>query len=238
MDSSTLLERLPAHTKTKLHELRDALAGTLGDELEALVVYGSAVRGGFVEGRSDVDLLVILRRDDRSVLETIGGVLLLARTSARIESMILRGDELAKAADVFPLLYDDVRSRHVLLHGKDPFASLEISNAHRRLRIEQELRDARIRLRLVLSEAPLLPRLLNGAVARKVKQLRSPLHALLRLRGREVDDAVESVMREACTLYEADARALLRFDEDPEAAYDALTKLLDAAIADVDAMEV
>ncbi len=233
-----LLERLPSLTKTKLIELRDALVGALGDDLQALVVYGSAVRGGFVEGRSDLDLLVVLGRDDRPTLEKIGGVLLLARTSARIESMILRGDELSRAADVFPLLYDDVRSRHALLHGSDPFAGLEISDAHRRLRIEQELRDARIRLRLVLSEAPLLPRLLNGAVARKVKQLRSPMHALLRLRGREVDDSIDAVMREACSLYGADAKALMRFDEAPEAAYDALTVLLDAAIADVDALEV
>jgi hypothetical protein len=237
MDSKQL-DRLPSATKTKLHELRDTLTGALGDDLQALVVYGSAVRGGFVEGRSDLDLLVVLRRDDRPTLEKIGGALLLARTSARIESMILRGDELARAADVFPLLYDDVRGRHALLHGEDPFAGLEISDTHRRLRIEQELRDARIRLRLVLSEAPLLPRLLNGAVARKVKQLRSPVHALLRLRGHEVDDGVEPVMREACELYEVDAAALLRFDDDPEAAYDALTRLLDAAIADVDTLEV
>lgn len=233
-----LLDSLPSKTKSKLEELRDALVSALGDDLQALVLYGSAVRGGFHEGRSDVDLLVVLRRDDRPILEKIGGALLLARTSARIESMLLRGDELQRAADVFPLLYDDVRSRHALLYGTDPFAGLEISDVHRRLRIEQELRDARIRLRLVLSEAPLLPRLLNGAVARKVKQLRSPLHALLRLRGRTVDDGVEAVMKDACSLYEVDAKVLLRFDEDPEAAYDALTRLLDAAIADVDALEV
>lgn len=55
-----LLERLPSLTKTKLIELRDALVGALGDDLQALVVYGSAVRGGFVEGRSDLDLLVVL----------------------------------------------------------------------------------------------------------------------------------------------------------------------------------
>jgi predicted nucleotidyltransferase len=232
------LDRLPFKTKSKLEELRDALVSSLGDDLQALVLYGSAVRGGFQEGRSDVDLLVILRRDDRSILETIGGAILLARTSARIESMLLRGDELHKAADVFPLLYDDVRSRHALLYGTDPFSGLEISDVHRRLRIEQELREARIRLRLVLSEAPLLPRLLNGAVARKVKQLRSPMHALLRLRGREVDDGIEAVMHEACSLYSVDAKVLLRFDEEPEAAYDALTHLLEAAIADVDALEV
>lgn len=235
---SKQLEPLPPFVADKLHALEQALVQALGDDLEALVVYGSAVRGGYVEGRSDVDLLVVLRDDGRAGLEAIGSVLLIARTSARIESMILRGDELQRAADVFPLLFDDVRSKHALLYGEDPFSRLEIADTHRRLRIEQELREARIRLRLVLSEASLLPRRLPGAVARKVKQLRSPLHALLRLRGREVDDGVEAVMREACTLYEVDASALLRFEDAPQGAYDALTRLLDAAIADVDALEV
>lgn len=235
---SKQLDKLPTPIEAKLQTLKDALAKALGEDLQALAVYGSAVRGGYVEGRSDVDVLVVLRDDGRAQLEAIGSALLLARTSARIESMILRGDELQKAADVFPLLYDDVRGCHVLLHGKDPFSGLEIADTHRRLRIEQELREARIRLRLLLSEAPLLPRQLPGALARKVKQLRSPLHALLRLRGRKVDDGIEPVMREVCSLYEVDAKALLRFEEAPEAAYDALTRLLDAAIADVDALEV
>ncbi|MCX4246584.1 nucleotidyltransferase domain-containing protein [Paraliomyxa miuraensis] len=234
----SVMGKLPSVVAAKLEALRDSLVQALGEDLQALVVYGSAVRGGYVDGRSDVDLLVVVRDDGRAKLEAIGNALLLARTSARIESMILRGDELQKAADVFPLLYDDVRSRHVLLHGEDPFAALEISDAHRRLRVEQELREARIRLRLLLSEAPMLPRQLPGAVARKIKQLRSPLHALLRLRGREVDDGIEPVMREACSLYEADAGALLRFEEAPQAAYDVLTGLLDAAIADVDVLEV
>jgi predicted nucleotidyltransferase len=232
------LDTLPPPIKAKLEALAEALRTSLGDDLQALVVYGSAVRGGYVEARSDIDLLVVIRDDSRRVLEKIGGALLVARTSARIESMILRGDELQRAADVFPLLYDDVRGCHALLHGTDPFAALEIADTHRRLRIEQELREARIRLRLLLSEAPMLPRMLPGAVARKIKQLRSPMHALLRLRGREVDGGIDSVMRGVCALYQVDANALLRFEEAPEAAYDALTKLLDAAIADVDALEV
>lgn len=234
----TQLDELPAPVKAKLEALTTKLVVSLGDDLQALVVYGSAVRGGYVDGRSDVDLLVVVRDDSRAVLDKLGGALLLARTSARIESMILRGDELQKAADVFPLLYDDVRGCHALLHGEDPFAALEIADTHRRLRIEQELREARIRLRLVLSEAPMLPRMLPGAIARKLKQLRSPVHALLRLREREVDDRIDVVMREACALYKVDADALLRFEEAPEPAYDALTKLLDAAIADVDSMEI
>jgi predicted nucleotidyltransferase len=230
--------QLPASIRSKLEALRDSLVAALGDDLQAMVVYGSVVRGGYAEGRSDVDLLVVLRKDDRATLERIGPSLLLARTSARIESMLLRGDQLSSAADVFPLLYDDVRSCHAVVHGSDVFSGLEIADTHRRLRIEQELREARIRLRLVVAEAPQLPRALTGAIARKLKQLRSPMHALLHLRGVEVHHELADVLREACKLYRVETTALLDYAGNPTRSYDALIQLLDAAIADVDALEL
>lgn len=229
---------LTPDVRDKLDGLQHALRDALGDDLVALVLYGSAARGGWVAGRSDVDLIVVLRDDAREKLEAIGPALLVARTSARIESMILVAAEIPRAADVFPLLYDDVRSCRVVLHGEDPFASLEIADTHRRLRIEQELREARIRLRLVLSEAPRLPRRLQGAVARKLKQLRSPLQALLQLRGAEVEGDVASVMRLAAKTWGTDYKALMAHEDDADAAYDALVKLLDAAIEDVDTRTV
>jgi predicted nucleotidyltransferase len=235
----TELVALPPDLEKKLDALRDALVDGLGEDLVAIVVYGSAVRGGFIAGRSDVDVIAVLRRDDREALERVANAIAIARTSARIETMLLTEAELPRAADVFPLLYDDVRSKHVVLHGEDPFAGLAIADTHRRLRIEQELREARMRLRIVLTEAPRLPRGLRGAVARKLKQMRGPLHALLALDGRTpADDRMETVLKAAAAAFGGDAATLLRFDEEPEAAYDALARLLDAAIDHVDTLEV
>jgi hypothetical protein len=135
---------------------------------------------------------------------------------------------------VFPLLYDDVRSCHAVLHGRDPFASLHIAEAHRRLRIEQELRESRIRLRRMVVEATQSQGALVGPIRRKLKQLRSPLHALLRLRGDAVPDGFEPVLRAAAAAYGIDPAPLFRVVEAPEAACEALGRLLDAAIDDVD----
>ena len=41
--------------------------------------------------------------------------LLLARHRGRVEAMILKPDDIEAAADVFPLFYEDVKSRHVIL---------------------------------------------------------------------------------------------------------------------------
>lgn len=228
------LAALPERTRRHLEQLQAELVDRLGDALQAIVAFGSLARGGFDPERSDIDLVIVLRDDARAGLRSIGPALDLARSAARIEAMILRGDELGNAADVFPLFYDDIRGRNIVLHGEDPFASLEILDEHRRLRIEQELREARIRLRRAVVESANAPRGFAGAIERKVKQIRGPLHALLRLRGHELGDDLAGVLAAACKRYALDPAPLSRAREAADAAYDALVRLLDAAIADVD----
>lgn len=228
------LDALPPATRASLQALKEGLEKALGNNLAALVVYGSAARGGYVPDESDIDVIVVL--DDTSLpqLHKIAEPLTQARYGARVEAMILKRDNLAPAADVFPLLYDDLKQRHVLLAGSDVFAGLEVADHHRRLRIEQELREARIRMRRAVVDALGSESDITGAVARKVKQVRSPLHALLCLKGKECDDRLEPVLAAAGREYGIDTSALTRVTAQPEAAHTALRALLDAAIEDVD----
>jgi predicted nucleotidyltransferase len=232
--ASSVLDALPPATRAPLQALKDELEKAVGRNLAALVVYGSAARGGFVPEESDVDVIVVLEDTSLPQLHAIAEPLMRARYAARVESMILKKDNLTGAADVFPLLYDDLRQRHVLLSGTDVFAGLHIADAHRRLRIEQELREARIRMRRAVVDALGSEANIAGAVARKVKQIRSPLHALLCLKGQECDDRLEPVLAAAGKAYGVDTRALTRVAAEPEAAHTALRALLDAAVADVD----
>ncbi|MFO0631713.1 MAG: nucleotidyltransferase domain-containing protein [Nannocystaceae bacterium] len=225
---------LPPRTREHLLRLADALVEGFGDDLVGVLVHGSLARGGFDPERSDIDLVVVVRRDGRERLAAVGPALELARHAARIEAILLRADELQSAADVFPLLYDDIRSRHIVLRGDNPFAALQILDEHRRLRIEQELREARIRLRRALTECASVPRTLAGAIERKLKQIRGPLFALATLRGFATDDSLAPVLAACAKHWSLDLDALARVREAPLPAYDGLVALLDAAIADVD----
>jgi predicted nucleotidyltransferase len=49
--------------RARLAELAGLLEAELGDELLGLYLFGSLAAGGFVEGRSDIDLLAVLERD-------------------------------------------------------------------------------------------------------------------------------------------------------------------------------
>lgn len=232
------IETLPENLRKRLQTLQGDLVRALGDNLVSLLVFGSAARGEFREEVSDIDLVVVLKEASPAALESISNPLQVARNAGRIESMILVADEIPRAADVFPLFYDDLRSSHALLHGTDPFASLTIADHHRRLRIEQELREASIRLRRAVVDAGGAPRQLTGAIERKIKQIRGPLRALLALNGKQVGVALPEVMAASGEFYKVDVAAFGRSREDPRAALNALQKLLNAAIDDADRMEI
>jgi predicted nucleotidyltransferase len=229
----TQLQSLTPSFKRRLDELTASLVATCGKNLIALIVHGSAVRGGWHEASSDIDLICVLEDDSDSVLAAIGPALELARFSARIETMILTAAEIPRSADCFPLLYSDVARSSVTLAGKNPFETLAIGDAHKRVRIEQELREIRIRMRRVATD--LVGSVsFGGAVDRKVKQARGPLWALLAFRGETVADTLDAVLVAAGEAYGIDPAPLRRSREDPTAAYTTLGKLLDAALADID----
>lgn len=232
--AATSLEALPAAARAPLLALKDTLEKAEGPNLAALVVYGSAARGGYEPETSDLDVIVVLHDTSLAHLRAIAEPLLLARHEGRVEAMILKLANIARASDVFPLLYDDVRQRHVLLSGSDPFAGLEIKDEHRRLRIEQELCEARIRMRRAVVDALGSEANMSGAVARKVKQLRGPLHALLHIKGTRCDDKLAAVLEATGKAYGIDTAPLLKVAAAPEAAHTALRAVLDAAILDVD----
>jgi predicted nucleotidyltransferase len=54
-------ESLPAEVRTWLSQASQALIDSLGEELEALILFGSAAEG-LMRASSDVNLLVVLRR--------------------------------------------------------------------------------------------------------------------------------------------------------------------------------
>ncbi len=236
-DTRAALPGLPGPLLGRLSELLDGLLRALSDGLCAVVAYGSAVRGGFDADRSDVDLVVVLRDTSLERLEAVSNALVLARYGGRIETMILKEGEITHSADVFPILYADIRERHAVLYsqdGRDPFAALEISPNHLRLRIEQELREAKIRLRRAVVDGLGTDEALGRALARKVRQVRSPLRALLLLKGRRVGDRLEEVLAAAGEAWGQDASRLLSIEADPRAAHATFRSLMDAALHDVD----
>ena len=138
---------LPQALESALAELSNALAETLGAALEALVLYGAAAGDEPWHPEATVNLLLVVDQVTVELLDKLAEPLRAVRRQAPLGVMVLTAEELHGSCDVFPVKFLDMRQHYLVLHGTDPLVGLEISREHLRLRCEQEVKNALLRLR-------------------------------------------------------------------------------------------
>ena len=93
------------------------------------VLYGSAARGDYVPGWSDINLLLVVDGLAAEVLRGLGRGLGEWRKAAAEPPLLITRAEWARATDVFPIEITDMRAAHKVLRGADPLIGLEVSPA-------------------------------------------------------------------------------------------------------------
>jgi len=167
----------------------DRLEGALGRNLVAAILYGSAARGTYVKGRSDLNVLVILRDASAEALRPAAAVLADWTKSGEPAPLVFSEAEWRASADVFPIEVEDMREAHRLLKGHDVFAGLTTTRADLRLELEREVRGKLLRLRTEYAAAApsgkALGRLLLGSASTFLTLLRAALRLVGKVPPRE-----------------------------------------------------
>jgi hypothetical protein len=131
----------------RVKELVDDLKRVHDGNLVSVVLYGSAVTGEHVEGRSNYNVLVVLEHITPSDLRLAQPVIDQWHREGNPLPLYFTREEMADASDVFPIEFIDMSNAHRVLYGIDPFDGLEISRRNLRHQLEYELRGKLIRLR-------------------------------------------------------------------------------------------
>jgi predicted nucleotidyltransferase len=115
-----------------------------GDNLQSIVLYGSAASGEFHKGYSNVNLLVVVREVSLATLTAIASPV---KKWKHHPPLVLTQQELERSSDVFSIELLDMQQRHRVLFGSDPLANLQIPMHLHRAQLEYELREKSILLR-------------------------------------------------------------------------------------------
>jgi hypothetical protein len=168
---------------TDLDTLASALDPALGPSLVSLVLYGSAARGDFVAGRSDVNLLLILTDTSGPVLRSIGPAVHTWVKAGHPPPLIFSERGWRAATDVFAMEIEDMRHGHRLLRGRDLFAALETAPADLRQELEREVREKVLQLRAEYVASGPHPKALGALLETSARTFFVLFRAVLRLRG-------------------------------------------------------
>ena len=167
-----------------------------GPALTAVVLYGSAARGERVEGRSDLNVLVVVRELSPAALRAAAAAADAWSQAGHAPPLILTDAEWRSSRDVFAMEHADIAARHSVLAGALPDLPAPDA-AHLRHQLEFEAMGKLIHFRQgVLACAGDAKREIELLLASKSAIL-VLFRALLRVAGDAVPETAEEVIRRA-----------------------------------------
>jgi predicted nucleotidyltransferase len=232
-------QKIMASMDDKLADLVKRLQSAT-TELESVVLYGSAARGDFHEGHSDLNILCTLRALTVKQLAEVSPV---ARwwtsTEKQPSPLFFTAEELRHAADVFAIELMDIKKNHRVLFGTDVVADIVVPMNLHRIQVEHELRTLLLKLRQQYVQTPSDAKTLEAVLAKSHSGVVTLVrHSLIALHKTPVS-SVRELFPEIAALTGASPKALavgLELREkgtlggDLSAAYDAYLAALEKII--------
>ena len=180
------IDGLPEETQRLLKSYVKDVTKLYGNELEGILLYGSAVRGEFLSGRSNLNLLLVMSSYDLAVLKKYDNIHKRWSKEQVVVPLFLTAADLQSASFAFPLEYQDILECHRLLWGQDPFVGLKIDVRYLAAEVLQALRGNLLRLRQRLVEGRGTEEAMTILLSLSITALLPALRGLQRLLGRPV----------------------------------------------------
>ncbi|HUR95641.1 MAG TPA: nucleotidyltransferase domain-containing protein [Gemmatimonadales bacterium] len=186
-----------------------AADAALGAGYSALL-YGSAARGDYIAGRSDINLMLVLDDPSPTRLRALAPAFSAWQKAASEPPLLISRAEWQRASDVFPLEITDMRAGYQVLRGSDPLGAARVAQTDLRQALERELRGKLLRLRQGYAAAAGDEKALGALASASAGTILVLLRSLLALTGRPVPTSPAILATEAATLIGAPAAALAR----------------------------
>jgi len=142
-----VIDGLPDEYQQHLRTYVKDVQRVYGDVLEGVLLYGSAVRGEFLPGRSNLNIVLVVKSATAEQLKKYGALHRRWAKEQIVVPLIVTQAEMPAMSMAFPLEYLEIQEYHRLLAGQDPFVGFKIDQRHARAEVLQSLRGNLLRVR-------------------------------------------------------------------------------------------
>src|ERR1041384_2646459 len=199
--------------KETLNGLVEDLRAPHGANLASVVLYGSAAAGDHNVLRSDYNILIALNRITPEDLRQPQAPVRGGQRLGHPLPVYFTVEELADAADVFPIEFHQMANARVVLYGHDPFEFVELSKENLRHQTEYELRSKLIQLRRLYIPASVSIEKLCDLMTDSLSSFAAFFRAVLMLHGKEAPISKPDCVRATATLLHLDPKPFERIFE-------------------------
>jgi len=165
------------------HELAHQLERIYGEDLGAVVLYGSAAGRDYSKKFSDFNVFCVLREATPAQLSRANRVVRKWTKKGNPAPHFFQPDYFERSLDVFPMEFMDMKDRHEVLVGKDPLAGVAVDPKNLRHQCESELSGKLIHLRSFYAANFDRPRRIAEMMVESFPTVMAAMRGLLRLLG-------------------------------------------------------
>jgi predicted nucleotidyltransferase len=171
-----------------------------GEELQSVLLVGSAARGDYIPGKSDVNTLVILTQEGMEWLEKAYPLLQRWQRKKLAVPHFMVPDALNRALDSYPLEFLDFKTFHRIILGPDILAEISIPKDPLRLQIERELRGKLFLLRQIFASEAGRANHLQATLKRSVSVFTAVFQGILDLSNQPIPGDRVTLFREVTAI--------------------------------------
>jgi len=204
------MTKKPGNPEEIFPEFREDFQTLFGDELVAIILYGSGAAGRYVPGRSDINFLIILTEAGMERIDRAVGAVKRWRKRGVATPLFMTPSYVPESLDVYPIEFLNMKREHVLVCGQDVLKDLTFEPAHLRLQIERELKGKILHLRTGFLEAEGEARKLRELIRVSLVAFLSLFTALLYLKGGAVPSDRREIVRKVSRILPVDEAVFLR----------------------------
>ena len=183
-----------ASLESTLIQFTEGVRELLGEQLRAVVLYGSAAGENFVPGSSDLNTAIVVQHMGFDVLKKLYPRMASWHKQGFAVPLIIDRSFLERGRDVFPMEFSDIREQHRTLWGEEIFRDLAIGGEHLRFLAEHEARSRLLRLQALYLERAGEPARLRQILLDSLKTFLTLMRHLLRLQGKSGVQNYEEVL--------------------------------------------
>jgi hypothetical protein len=195
-------------TDAKLNELVNRLKEVSSANLQSVILYGSAARGGYHPDHSDLNVLCVLGSLSVEELARVAPVVRWWVVDQKEPApLFFTAEELQQSADVFSIEVRDMQDSRRVLFGSDPIATLKLPTNLHRVQVEHELRTVLLKLRNAYLRSPGDARELTPTLRKSFSSVLTLLRHVIIALGEQPPAEPRDIIRRATELTHSNASA-------------------------------
>ena len=206
--SEWVIDGLPDEYQQHLRAYVKDVQRVYGDALDGVLLYGSAVRGEFLPGRSNLNIVLVVKFAKTDQLKKYSALHRRWAKEQIVVPLIVTQTDLPAMSLVFPLEYIELQEHHRLLAGQDPFVGFKVDQRHLLAEVLQSLRGNLLRVRQRFIEGGGTEEAVTILLPLSLTAILPCLRGVQRLLGRPVLSQGEPLLKDFETFLSLDLSGL------------------------------